>query len=80
MASILLPDELVELIMHFAGAYTLKYSDRPYIKEVKQIGDVALYGVKRSLLHLREIQALRKAYAGGQSMEWMDTFHIVGCV
>jgi len=76
-----LPAELVELIMHFAGAYSYSPTDRPYIKEIKDIGEVAVYGVQRSLLHLRELEALRDAYTGRQDiLDWMDTFHIVGCV
>lgn len=73
-----LPEELVELIMHFAGAYTYVPSDRPYIRAIRSIGDAYTYGVQRALLHVKEIQALREAYDRERTVwNWMDTFHIV---
>lgn len=76
-----LPEELIELIMHFAGAYSFVESERPYIADIQSIGNVVIeQGVKRSLLHLKEIVALRQAYAmyyGNDVLHWMETFHIV---
>ena len=40
-----LPHEIVEIIMHFAGAYAWDEKQRPYIAEIRSIGDVASYGV-----------------------------------
>ena len=73
-----LPHEIVEMIMRLAGAYTWDEKQRPYIAEIRSIGDVACYGVRRSLLHLREIRALRDAYCHyveGWPLDW-DAFHL----
>jgi hypothetical protein len=62
-----LPNELVEIIMHYIGAYHLNKKERPYIKDIKLIGKVSEYGVKRSLIHLKELRVLinmHKQYSG----------------
>lgn len=57
-----IPFEIVDLIIHFMGGYSLNLKERPYIKDIKIIGRVSEYGVKRSLIHLKEIKVLIKAY------------------
>ena len=75
-----LPDEIIELIMHFMGAYTHNKEERPYIDDIKLIKDITEYGVKRSILHIKEMRALQKAYSvrpfwsSGGGIFWGDTF------
>ena len=77
-----LPDEIIELIMHFMGAYTHNKEERPYIDDIKLIKDITEYGVKRSILHIKEMRALQKAYNvrtfwnSGGGLFWGDTFHL----
>ena len=78
-----LPDEIIELIMHFMGAYTHNKEERPYIDDIKLIKDITEYGVKRSILHIKEMRALQKAYnvrkpfwSSGGGIFWGDTFHL----
>jgi hypothetical protein len=47
------------------GAYNLNIKERPYIKDIKLIGNVSEYGVKRSLIHLKEMRVLINMYKGG---------------
>jgi len=78
-----LPDEIIEIIMHFMGAYSHNKEERPYIDDIKLIKDITEYGVQRSLLHIKEIHALQKAYnntnpfwISGGGIFWHDTFHL----
>ena len=78
-----LPDEIVEIIMHFAGAYTYIPENRPYIEDIKSMGEVIEYGIERALLHVKEIHAIKKAYGdsgplwiSGGRIFWHDTFHL----
>ena len=50
-----IPFEIVDLIIHFMGGYSLNLKERPYIKDIKIIGKISEYGVKRSLIHLKEM-------------------------
>ena len=65
-----LPHELVEIIMHYKGAYSLNIKERPYIPDIKLIGRVSEYGVKRSMIHLREMRVLMNMY--GSRLEWFN--------
>mgnify|MGYP006883067519 CR=1 FL=1 len=62
-----LPDEIIELIMHFMGAYTHNKEERPYIDDIKLIKDITEYGVKRSILHIKEMRAQQKSYNGREN-------------
>ena len=76
-----LPDEIVEKIMHFAGAYSYNKKLRPYIEEIKIIRNIIEeHGVTRSLVHLQEYYALKNAYNDymegyPMSLYW-DALHI----
>ena len=59
-----LPWELVDLIMHFYGAYHFSNTERPYVGDLRIIKNVAMdHGVRRALLHVQEHRALEAAYA-----------------
>ena len=46
-----LPDEIIEKIMHFAGAYLYNKKLRPYIEDIKRIRNIIEeHSVKRSLI------------------------------
>ena len=57
-----IPLELVDIIIHYMGGYSLNLKERPYIKDIKLIGRVSEYGVKRSLIHLKEMKVLINMY------------------
>ena len=57
-----IPFEIVDYIMKYKGAYYLNNNDRPYIKSIKQLKDITQYGVKRTIIHHKELNALEKAY------------------
>ena len=57
-----LSNDLIEIIMHYMGAYNLNEKERPYIKDIKLIGRVSEYGVQRSLIHLKEMRILINMY------------------
>ena len=59
-----LPNDLINIIMNYKGAYNLNIKERPYIKDIKLIGKVSEYGVKRSLIHLKEMRVLINMYKG----------------
>lgn len=59
-----LPHEIVDIIMQYKGAYSLNIKERPYISDIKLIGRVSECGVKRSLIHLREMRVLINMYKG----------------
>ena len=57
-----MPDLPWELIRKIIG-YTLDPSLRPYLDDIRTIQSMLPRGVKAALVHLREMQALRHAYA-----------------
>ncbi len=58
-----LPWELIEKIMKFKGAYDLDQRKRPYITTLHYLGNIIQYGVKRAIIHHKEIEALEQSYA-----------------
>lgn len=59
-----LPWELIEKIMKCSGAYHFEQRERPYITTFHLLGYIiANQGIKRALIHHREIDALERAYA-----------------
>ena len=59
-----LPWEIVEKIMKFSGAYHFEQNKRPYITTLHLLGYIiAEHGIKKALIHHREIDALERAYA-----------------
>lgn len=64
MGKMALPWELVDLIMHFCGAYHWSEAERPYVADLRVLKHVIVNeGVRRAVLHLREYRALEAAYA-----------------
>lgn len=57
-----IPFELIDYIMKYKGAYHLNNIHRPYIKTLKKFKNITQYGVKRVIIHHKEINALEKAY------------------
>ena len=58
-----LPLCLVDYIMKYKGAYHLNEDDRPYVSELHMLKDVLpAYGVRASILHLKEFYALKQEY------------------
>jgi len=58
-----LPFELVDYIMKFSGAYYHNINERPYIKSINYLNVIIpCHGVARALIHLKELEALEKAY------------------
>lgn len=59
-----LPWELIEKIMKFSGAYHFEQNKRPYITTFHCLGYIiAEHGIKKALIHHREIDALERDYA-----------------
>ena len=59
-----LPWELIEKIMKFKGAYHYEQHKRPYITTLHCLGKIiADHGVKRAIIHHREMDVLERAYA-----------------
>ena len=59
-----LPWEIVEKIMKFSGAYHFEQNKRPYITTLHLLGYIiAEHGIKKAIIHHREIDALERAYA-----------------
>ena len=58
-----LPFCLVDYIMKYTGAYHYDEEQRPYVSELHMLKDVLPeYGVKESMIHLREFYALKKPH------------------
>ena len=59
-----LPWEIVEKIMKLSGAYYFEQHKRPYITTFHLLGNIiAEHGIKKALIHHREINALERSYA-----------------
>ena len=59
-----LPWELIEKIMKFTGAYHLDQHKRPQITTFHCLGNIiAKHGIKRAIIHHREMDALERSYA-----------------
>ena len=60
-----LPWELIEKIMKYSGAYHFEQHSRPYITTFHCLGNIiASHGIKRAIIHHREMDALEHSYAG----------------
>tara|TARA_B100001248_G_scaffold259257_1_gene244951 strand:+ start:2117 stop:2365 length:249 start_codon:yes stop_codon:yes gene_type:complete len=78
-----LPEEIITLIIHFARGIS-SHKGSKHIKDINTIGKVMEHGVKRALVHLKEIKALKKAYdtydpflaGSGGRVFWGDTYHL----
>lgn len=76
-----LPYDIIHLIMHFYGAYTLNPDERPYIKEIKLIKQYLHLGVKQSLQQLKiyyKKKMNEQLYEMGlRYMYWGDTYQLL---
>lgn len=78
-----LPEEIITLIIHFARGIS-SHKGSEHIKDINTIGKVMEHGVKRALIHLKEIKALKNAYetydpflaGSGGRVFWGDTYHL----
>ncbi len=77
----ILPDEIVTLIMHFARVISSHWED-DYIQDIKLMRNVTQYGVKRALVHLKVFKKLEThpfnpflAGSGGRVF-WGETYHL----
>ena len=79
-----LPWELVDLIMHFYGAYHLSNTERPYVGDLRIIKNVAMdHGVRRALLHVQEhraLEPLRSTKTCGQRAGTMVRYTRTRCI
>jgi len=58
-----IPFELVDYIMKLSGAYYHNIHERPYIKSIHNLNEIIpCHGVARALIHIKELEALEKAY------------------
>ena len=75
----ILPDEIVTLIMHFARVISSHWED-DYIQDIKLMRNVTQYGVKRALVHLKAFKKLEtrpfNPFLAGNSgiVFWGDTY------
>lgn len=78
-----LPESIITYIFYLARNF-LSHRNEPHIEDIKLLEDIIQYGVKRSLLHIKEIKRLRGAYNSyleGYPMSmghyiWGDTYHL----
>ena len=58
-----LPFDVINYIMKISGAYHYNPIERPYIKSINYLNIIIpCHGVARALIHLKELEALEKAY------------------